>query len=164
MADLEHDHMMHVLLNRGMSQKLDQQTTQSGSRVKFPTYSFWNTRIHYTGILQRLSQFRQSQAEKLMAFRAEQEEGELGLYAYNDKTGNWLYSESLIRRVELADNPQIHCWPNQKPQQALLKYLDTISSERSWPENCGRYLSLNLPDLKDLQKWKYHDWLGFIRE
>ncbi len=164
LADLEHDHMMHVLLNRGISQKLDVQTTQSGSRVKFPTYAFWNTPIHYTGILQRLSQFRQSQAEKLMAFRAEEEEEELGLYAYNDKTGNWLYEESLIRRIELPDNQQTHCWPNQNPQQALLKYLEVKPNERIWSENCGRYLSLNLPELKDLQKWKYHDWLGFIRE
>ena len=99
-----------------------------------------------------------------MAFRADEEEEALGLYAYNDKTGNWLYEESLIRRVELNENLQIHCWPNQNPQQALHKYLDVNPNDRIWSENCGCYLSLNLPELKDLKKWKYHDWLGFIRE
>ena len=163
LADLEHDHMMHVLLNRGISQKLDLQTTQSGSRVKFPTYSFWNTPIHYTGILQRLSQFRQSQSEKLMAFRSEEEQ-ELMLSEYDNKTGSWLKRESFLRRIELNENRQIHCWPNQNPQQALQKYVEVHPNDRIWSENCGRYLSLNLPDLKDLQKWKYHNWLGFIRE
>jgi CRISPR-associated endonuclease/helicase Cas3 len=135
----------------------------SASRVKFPTYDFWNTPIHYTGILQRLSQFRQSQAEKFMALRAEEEQP-LELQEYNDKTGNWLKKESLVRRVELVDNSQIHCWPNQNPEQALAKYLDTNPNDHSWMENCGRYLSLTLPELAEQRKWIYHDWLGFIRE
>ncbi|WP_374663967.1 type I-F CRISPR-associated helicase Cas3f [Acinetobacter sp.] len=163
LADLEHDRMMHILLNRGMSQKLDADLAMSASRVKFPTYDFWNTPIHYTGILQRLSQFRQSQAEKFMALRAEEEQP-LELQEYNDKTGNWLKKESLVRRVELVDNSQIHCWPNQNPEQALAKYLDTNPNDHSWMENCGRYLSLTLPELAEQRKWIYHDWLGFIRE
>lgn len=161
LVDLEHDRMHSILLGQGISS--DMRVSKSVP-IKFPTYAFWNTPIHYTGILQRLSQFRQSQAEKLMAFRAEEEESELGLYAYNDKTGNWLYEESLIRRVELPNNPQIHCWPNQNPQQALQKYVEVHPNERIWIENCGRYLSLNLPELSKQRKWKYHDWLGFIRE
>lgn len=163
LADLEHDRMMHILLNRGMSQKLDAEIAMSGSRVKFPTYDFWNTNIHYTGILQRLSQFRQSQMEQFIALRAEEDQ-DLELHEYNDKTGNWLKRESWLRRVELTENSQIHCWPNQNPKLALMKYLDTISSDRSWIENCGRYLSLTLPILAEQKKWLYHDWLGFIRE
>jgi CRISPR-associated endonuclease/helicase Cas3 len=163
LADLEHDRMMHVLLNRGMSPKLDAELDISNSRVKFPTYDFWNTPIHYTGILQRLSQFRQSQLEKYKAFRAEDDQY-LELYEYNDKTGNWLKHESLLRRIALSENSQIHCWPNQKPEDALLKYLDINSNDRTWIENCGRYLSLTLPELKEQRKWIYHDWLGFIRE
>lgn len=163
LADLEHDRMMHVLLNRGISTKLDHDISMSEPRVKFPVYDFWNTPIHYTGILQRLSQFRQSQAENFMALRAEEEQP-LELQEYNDQTGNWLKKESLVRRIELAENSQIHCWPNQQPESALMKYLDTNPNERTWMENCGRYLSLNLPELKENRKWLYHNWLGFIRE
>ncbi|HJF28000.1 MAG TPA: type I-F CRISPR-associated helicase Cas3f [Acinetobacter lwoffii] len=163
LADLEHDRMMHILLNRGMSQKLDADIAMSASRVKFPTYDFWNTNIHYTGILQRLSQFRQSQMEQFSALRAEEDQ-DLELYEYNDKTGNWLKRESKLRRVELTENSQIHCWPNQNPEQALLKYLDTNPNDRTWIENCGRYLSLTLPELTEQKKWLYHPWLGFIRE
>lgn len=163
LADLEHDRMAHILLNRGISQKLDAEIFQHGLRVKFPTYDFWDTPIHYTGILQRLNQFRQSQAEQFMALRAEEEQP-LELNEYNDKTGNWLKRESFVRQVELFKNAQIHCWPNQDPAQALIKYLDTNSNERSWIENCGRYLSLTLPELSGQRKWLYHDWLGFIRE
>ena len=99
--------------------------------------------------------------------RAEEEEQALKLYQYNEKTGNWLLVESLVRRIELTNNPQIHCWPDQKPEIALQRYLDTSSTERSWVENCSRYLSLNLQLFKskeEYQKWLYHDWLGFIRE
>ncbi|MEG0131853.1 MAG: type I-F CRISPR-associated helicase Cas3f [Acinetobacter sp.] len=163
LADLEHDRMMHVLLNRGISKKLDAEISPEISRVKFPAFDFWSTPIHYTGILQKLSQFRQSQAEKFTAFRADEEQP-LELYEFNNKTGNWLYKQSLVRNIELIENTQIHCWPNQNPEKALMKYLDTISSERSWIENCSRYLSLTLPELKEHQKWLYHDWLGFIRE
>lgn len=161
LADLEHDRMHHILLGNGICPEM---RSTDVSPIKFPTYSFWNTSIHYTGILQTLSRFRQSQAEFFTALRAEDEEQFLNLYQYNEKTGNWLLVESLVRRVEIANNPQIHCWPNQQPEKALQNYLDTISSDRSWSERCSRYLSLNLPKLPDQKKWLYHDWLGFIRE
>ena len=77
------------------------------------------------------------------------------------KRDDWIqYSRAKIN----CKNAQIHCWPNQDPAQALIKYLDTNSNERSWIENCGRYLSLTLPELSGQRKWLYHDWLGFIRE
>ncbi|MBK0063613.1 MULTISPECIES: type I-F CRISPR-associated helicase Cas3f [unclassified Acinetobacter] len=161
LADLEHDRMHHILLGNGICP--DMRSTDV-SPIKFPAYSFWNTPIHYTGILQTLSRFRQSQAEFFTALRAENEEQALKLYQYNEKTGNWLLVESLVRRIELVNNPQIHCWPNQKTEMALQKYLDMASVERGWSENCSRYLSLNLPKLADQKKWLYHDWLGFIRE
>jgi len=161
LADLEHDRMHHILLGHGICP--DMRSTDM-SPIKFPAYSFWNTPIHYTGILQTLSRFRQSQAEFFTALRAEEQELPLKLYQYNEKTGTWLLVESLVRRIELANNPQIHCWPNQKPEIALEKYLDATSVERNWSENCSRYLSLNLPKLADQKKWLYHDWLGFVRE
>lgn len=161
LADLEHDRMHHILLGHGICPEM---RSIDVSPIKFPAYSFWNTPIHYTGILQTLSRFRQSQAEFFTALRAEEEEQALKLYQYNEKTGNWLLVESLVRRIELTNNPQIHCWPNQKPEIALEKYLNTISLGRSWAENCSRYLSLNLPKLAEQKKWLYHDWLGFIRE
>ncbi len=153
--------MHHILLGHGICPEM---RSIDVSPIKFPAYSFWNTPIHYTGILQTLSRFRQSQAEFFTALRAEEEEQALKLYQYNEKTGNWLLVESLVRRIDLVNNPQIHCWPNQKPEIALQKYLDTNSSGRSWIENCSRYLSLNLPKLAEQKKWIYHDWLGFIRE
>lgn len=160
LVDLEHDRMHHILLGQGISPDM---RGNGSSPIRFPTYDFWNTPIHYTGILQRLSQFRQSQLEQFMAFRAEEDQ-HLELYEYNDKTGNWLKNEILLRRIELSENGQIHCWPNQKPEQALMKYLDTNPNDRTWIENCGRYLSLTLPELKEQRKWIYHNWLGFIRE
>ncbi|KAA8733235.1 type I-F CRISPR-associated helicase Cas3 [Acinetobacter qingfengensis] len=161
LADLEHDRMHHILLGHGIYPEIHPSGT---SPIKFPAYRFWDSKIHYTGILQTLSRFRQSQAESFTALRSEDQEQPLKLYQYNEKTGNWLLVESQVKRIELTKNPQIHCWINQKPEMALQKYLDTTLSERSWVESCSRYLSLNLPKLKDQKKWLYHDWLGFIRE
>lgn len=162
LVDMEHDRMHHILLGHGICPEM--RPSSEDSPIKFPAYSFWNTPVHYTGILQTLSKFRKSQPEFWHALRAEEQEQSLQLYKYNQDTGNWLLQESLIKRIKLADNPQIHCWPNQKPENALNTYLDTISAEQQWIESCNRYLSLNLPELKDHKKWLYHDWLGFIRE
>ncbi|MCB1657502.1 MAG: type I-F CRISPR-associated helicase Cas3, partial [Pseudomonadales bacterium] len=161
LADLEHDRMHHILLGHGICPEM---RLTDASPIKFSAYSFWHTPIHYTGILQTLSRFRASQGESLTALRAEDEEQPLKLYQYNQNTGNWLLVDSLVKALTLAENPQIQCWPNQKPNMALRKYLDTISVERSWLENCARYLSVNLPKLKEQKKWLYHDFLGFIRE
>lgn len=162
LVDLEHDRMHHILLGNGICPEM--RIVGELSPIKFPAYSFWSTPIHYTGILQTLSKFRKSQPESLHALRTEQPEQPLQLQQYNQDTGNWLLKESLMRRVELAVNPQIHCWPNQKPENALSKYLVTISSEAEWVDSCSRYLSLNLPTLQDNKKWLYHNWLGFIRD
>lgn len=161
LADLEHDRMHHILLGHGICPDM---RFIDVSPIKFPAYNFWNTPVHYTGILQTLSRFRQSQAEFFTALRAVDEEQPLKLFQYNEKTGNWLLVESLVRRVDVVYNSQINCWPNQQPEMALQKYLDTISLDRGWAENCSRYLSLNLPKLAEQKKWLYHDWLGFIRE
>ncbi|WP_353143342.1 type I-F CRISPR-associated helicase Cas3f [Acinetobacter pragensis] len=160
LVDLEHDRMHHILLGQGICPEM---RVNNESPIKFPAYDFWQTKIHYTGILQRLSQFRLSQADQFMAFKAEEEQP-LELHEYNPKTGNWLKRESFVRRIELTDNAQIHCWPNQDPAKALTKYLDATSSDRNWNDNCGRYLSLTLPELAEQKKWLYHNWLGFIRE
>ncbi len=52
LVDLEHDRMHYILLGQGISPDM---RGNEISPIKFPTYDFWNTPIHYTGILQRLS-------------------------------------------------------------------------------------------------------------
>lgn len=164
LADLEHDRMMHIMLNQGLSERLDRETAYGEAKVEFPVYRFWDSPIQYTGVLQRMSMFRKSQAEFLVAFSAQQETTDLQLYQHNPDSGNWSLKENFLRRIKLQENAQINCWPNNAPQALLLKYLDTTKNTRSWQDNCARYLSLNLPKFEAGKKWQYHDWLGFIRE
>lgn len=163
LADLEHDHLMHLMLNRGVSQKLDRECSEDGTRVELPVYKFWQTPIHYTGILQNITRFRKSQIEFLVAFTSKDENQPLALHQYSESDGYWMMCDGLLNRIELEKHAKINLWPNVAAEKLLKKYIDTIKEQGDWSENCQKYLSLNLPKLAHGRRWLYHDWLGFIR-
>lgn len=163
LADLEHERMMQLMLNRSLQQG---QETKLKAENNLPVARFWQNTMQHTGLMQQYTRFRKSTPEALMCFKSADDNDTLQLHEFEPKTGTWIKQNSQISPITLKPHQQVSLWPQANPVTLLQKQLNH-TPQTSWPFLCTRYLSLSLPTKKDgsgaMQYWKYEDWIGFVR-
>ena len=149
LVDLEHARLRDLMLG-----------AESGQRqAAIAVNSWWQTRAHLSGYLQRKQPFRlDPHGRERFWFRLN--EGNVD-FCKRMADGAWVGVNNLLHPISLVCGPRIALWGAPNYRQAVGELAELLDIEE---ERCAeRYGYIDLPADEADKGWFYHEALGFSR-